>query len=74
MGHRYILVEVVSTGTKAEFDNFIADLRNCKNQESIDVTKTCLYRLECILTSENIEPKIRIEKALAKIREIRSSN
>lgn len=57
-----------------EFVNFIADLRNCKNQESIDVTKACLYRLECILTSENIEPKIRIEKALAKIREIRSSN
>lgn len=57
-----------------EFVNFIADLKNCKKQESIDVVKTCLYSLECILTSENIEPNIRIEKALAKIREIRSSN
>lgn len=57
-----------------EFVNFIADLKNCKNQESIDVVKNCLHSLECILTSENIEPNIRIEKALAKIREIRSSN
>lgn len=57
-----------------EFVNFIADLKNCKKQESIDVVKTCLYSLECILTSDSIEPNIRIEKALAKIREIRSSN
>ena len=28
----------------------------------------------CILTSETIEPEIRIEKALARIREIRRSN
>lgn len=57
-----------------EFVNFIADLKNCKKQESIDVVKTCLYSLECILTSDSIEPNIRIEKALAKIREIMSSN
>ena len=57
-----------------EFVNFITDFKNCKKQESIDVAKTCLYSLECILTYENIEPNIRIEKALAKIREIRSSN
>ena len=57
-----------------EFVNFISDLKNCEKQESIDMVKTCLYSLECILTSENIEQNIRIEKALAKIREIRSSN
>lgn len=57
-----------------EFANFITDLRNCKNQESIDVTKACLHSVECILTSDSIEPNIKIEKALAKIKEIRSSN
>lgn len=57
-----------------EFVNFITDLKNCKKQESIDVVKTCLHSLECILTSDSIEPAIRIEKALAKIREIRNSN
>ena len=45
-----------------------------EQQESIDTAKTCLYSLECILTSETIEPEIRIEKALARIREIRRSN
>ena len=57
-----------------EFVQFISDLRNCTKQESIDTAKTCLYSLECILTSETIEPEIRIEKALARIREIRRSN
>lgn len=59
---------------KEEFVNFIADLKNCKKQESIDTTKTCLHCIESILSSENIEPNIRIEKALARIREIRRSN
>ena len=59
---------------KDEFVQFISNLRNCTKQESIDTTKTVLHAIECILTSETIEPKIRIEKALARIREIRRSN
>lgn len=59
---------------KEEFVNFIADLKNCQKQESIDTAKTCLHCIESILSSENIEPNIRIEKALARIREIRGSN
>lgn len=54
--------------------NFTADLKNCKKQESTDVVRTCLYSPECILTSETVEPEIRIEKALARIREIRRSS
>ena len=57
-----------------EFVNFIVDLKNCRKQESIETAKTCLHCIECILSSENIEPNIRIEKALARIREIRSSS
>lgn len=59
---------------KDEFVQFISNLRNCTKQESIDTTKTVLHAIECILTSETIEPEIRIEKALARIREIRRSN
>lgn len=59
---------------KDEFVNFIADLKNCQKQESIDTAKTCLHCIESILSSENIEPNIRIGKALARIRETRGSN
>ena len=31
--------------------------------------KELLYSLKCCLTSENIEPQIRVEKSLAKIEE-----
>lgn len=66
--HNSVLVD------KEEFVNFIADLKNCQKQESIDTAKTCLHCIESILSSENIEPNIRIEKALARIRDIRNSN
>ena len=59
---------------KDEFVNFTSNLRNCKKQNEIDLVKIVLHSLQCILTSESIEPKIRIEKALAKIDEIRKSN
>ena len=32
--------------------------------------KELLYSLKCCLTSENIEPQIRVEKSLAKIKEL----
>ena len=36
--------------------------------KAIDEKEDILYAIECILTSETIEPEIRIEKALARIR------
>lgn len=59
---------------KDEFVNFTSNLRNCKKQEDIDLTKAVLHGIKCILTSDNIEPKVRIEKALARINEITRSN
>jgi hypothetical protein len=59
---------------KDEFISYTNDLKNCKNNCEIDNIKAILYGLECILTSENIEPRIRIEKALARINHIRRSN
>lgn len=59
---------------KDEFVNFVSNLRNCNKQEDIDLTKAVLHGIKCILTSDNIEPKVRIEKALARINEITRSN
>lgn len=59
---------------KDEFVYFLSNLRNCRTQEEIDLTKAVLHGIKCILTSDNIEPKVRIEKALARIEEITRSN
>lgn len=45
MGQRYILVEVVSTGTKAEFDNFINRV-NEKIDEGLSPAEVCLLKLK----------------------------
>lgn len=55
---------------KDEFVNFVCNLRNCKSQEELDTVKTILHGLKCILTSESIEPNLRIEKALNRIDEV----
>lgn len=59
---------------KDDFISYNNDLTNCQITKDIDEIKAILHGLECILTSETIEPAIRIEKAIARIRDIRGSN
>lgn len=59
---------------KCDFIRYTNDLKNCKDDYQIDNIKGILHGLQCILTAQTIEPSIRIEKALARIREIRGSN
>lgn len=59
---------------KDDFISYNNDLTNCQITKDIDEIKAILHGLECILTSKTIEPAIRIEKAIARIRDIRGSN
>ena len=53
---------------------FLKKISHSSQELRIDNIKGILHGLQCILTAQTIEPSIRIEKALARIREIRGSN
>lgn len=61
------------TRRKKEFLNAYNNLCSCygdiisEQTKTINQLKELLYSLKCCLTSENIEPQIRVEKSLAKI-------
>lgn len=50
-------------------ENLAFDPNNSMPGCDIEELKTTLQQLKVILTSENIEPSIRVEKALAVLRE-----
>ena len=61
------------TRRKKELLNSYNNLCSCygdiisEQTKTINQLKELLYSLKCCLTSENIEPQIRVEKSLAKI-------
>ena len=50
-----------------EFESANYDFEQKKLKKENQQLKELLYSLKCCLTSENIEPQIRVEKSLAKI-------
>lgn len=61
------------TRRKKELSNSYNNLCSCygdiisEQTKTINQLKELLHSLKCCLTSENIEPQIRVEKSLAKI-------
>lgn len=53
-----------------EFESANYDFEQKKLKKENQQLKELLYSLKCCLTSENIEPQIRVEKSLAKIKEL----
>ena len=59
---------------KEDFIAYSWNLRNFDTTKDLDNMKAALHGIRCILTSDNIDYKTRIEKALARIEWIRKSN
>lgn len=64
------------TRRKKELLNSYNNLCSCygdiisEQTKTINQLKELLHSLKCCLTSKNIEPQIRVEKSLAKIKEL----
>jgi len=59
---------------KEDFIVYSWNLRNFDTTKDLDNMKAALHGIKCILTSDNIDYRTRIEKALARIEWIRRSN